>query len=181
MNVDFLLVDRAANMVVRRCSVPAEAFLPPPEDGQEWVEVPHADSWGLNEAGAPVYQPATLDELRAATWEQVKRLRSAYESAGCETALGRVDTTAESQLRITGAALAAQVALAAGQPFVLPWTMADNSVVDHDAAAMIAMGETVLAYVAACHARGRVLRAAIEAAEDQAALGAIDITEGWPA
>lgn len=122
----------------------------------------------------------SLAGAKARLWEAAKARREAMERGGCATPLGRVDTDLDSVLRITGAVSAAQLALASDAPFALDWTMEDNSVVTHDAGAMIAMGTAAMLHVAAVHERGRELRDAIEAAETVEALAAIDIEAGWP-
>ena len=127
--------------------------------------------------GVPV---VALDGAKARLWETAKARREAAERGGCDTPLGRVDTDQESILRITGAVSAAQMAHAQSAPFAVDWTMADNSVVPHDAPAMIDMGIAAMAHVAAVHARGRALRDEIEAADMAGALAAIDIGAGWP-
>lgn len=91
-----------------------------------------------------------------------------------------LDSTPRSVQRITAAALAAQAALAAGQPFLIDWTCADNSALPLDATGVIGMPVALAQYAAALHAHSRALKATVEAAADQAALDAIDIQAGWP-
>jgi hypothetical protein len=122
-----------------------------------------------------------VEGARAAKWEEVKAAREAAEWGGCTTALGPIDTDPESQRRILGVVLLAQIAKAAGVPFLQPWTMADNQVVDHGADQAIAMGIAVGNHVAACHAVGRDLRAALAAAATRGDIDAIEIaTAPWP-
>ncbi|MBH0112702.1 DUF4376 domain-containing protein [Novosphingobium sp. YJ-S2-02] len=118
--------------------------------------------------------------LKPRLWEQVKELRTQHVFAGADTPSGAVDTSEEAQRNIVGATLAAQIALAAAQPFSIDWTMADNSEANLDAEAMIAVGLAVVAHIDACHARARALRAEINAAANVDAVSAIDITTGWP-
>lgn len=127
--------------------------------------------------GVPV---ESLAAARVRAWERAKAARDAAEFGGCETPSGRADTSRDSIMRLNGAVAAAQIALAAGQPFSLDWTLADNSVVALDAPATIALGLAAMAHIVACHERGRELRAAIAGAADLAALAAIDVTAGWP-
>jgi hypothetical protein len=76
---------------------------------------------------------------------------------------------------------AALIAMVMGAPVApIDWTMEDNSIVAHDAPALIAMGMAVVAYLDVCQQAGTAIREAIDAAEDQAALDAIDITAGYP-
>lgn len=128
-------------------------------------------------AGAVV---ESLPGAKARLWAQVKARREVEVHGGCDTALGRVDTKGDSRQRIHAAVSTAQLALGAGQPFSVDWTMADNSEVTHDAQAMIAMGLAAADHVASIHATSQALRAAIDAAETAEALAAIDIDAGWP-
>lgn len=146
--------------------------------------IPHAgkqDTGGICRDGAIVYPDRTLPERREARWIEARAFRNARQEGGCATPLGRVNTDADSQRKIAGAALAAMVAASAGQPLPIQWTMEDNRVVTHDGPAMLAMGMAVTAHLAACQDAGTAIRELIEAAEDQAALDAIDITAGYPA
>lgn len=121
-----------------------------------------------------------LAGVRARKWEAAKAARDAAEFGGCETPSGRADTSRDSIMRLNGAVAAAQIALAAGQPFSVDWTLADNSVVALDAPAMVALGLAAMAHIVACHEHGRALRLAIADAADLAALAGIDVTAGWP-
>jgi Domain of unknown function (DUF4376) len=114
-----------------------------------------------------------LDVHRLRAWQRIKAARDAAETGGCETPLGRVDTDETSRGRITGAV---SLAMIAGPSFTIDWTMADNSVVTHDQAAMIALGVAVGTHVGTCHAIARGLKAPIEAATSVEDLDAIE----WP-
>ena len=95
--------------------------------------------------------------------------------------LGKVlDSNPRSVQRITAAALAAQAALAAGQPFSLDWTCADNSTLTLDAAGMIGMPVALARHAAVLHDHARALKMTTEAAIDQVEMSAIDIQAGWP-
>jgi hypothetical protein len=93
--------------------------------------------------------------------------------------LGRVDTDPESQRKVNGAVTMALIAAGAGQPFSIGWTMQDNSAVEHDGAAMIAMGAAVGGHVARCHSIALAKRELIAAAGTRAAIEAVDIEGGW--
>ncbi|MBB3347313.1 DUF4376 domain-containing protein [Sphingomonas sp. BK069] len=127
-----------------------------------------------------VWEP-DLDALRALRWTEVKLARDGAEIGGCDTPLGRIDTTEASQVKIAGAVQMAMLAQVAGQPFSIGWTMQDNTTVDHDDAAMIGMGLAVGEHVLACHEVSRAKRAQLEAAMDAAAIAAVDPASGWPA
>lgn len=119
-------------------------------------------------------------DMRDERWAEARRYREQCTNGGCATAWGRVDTDSDSQIKVSGAVQMAMLAQMAGDPYSIDWTMADNSQVTLDAAGMMQMGVTVGEHVKACHAAGTNIRAAIEAAADEAALAAIDITAGYP-
>ncbi|ABQ68534.1 hypothetical protein Swit_2175 [Rhizorhabdus wittichii RW1] len=126
-----------------------------------------------------------LEELRSARWSEAKDIRFMRMTGGCLVpGVGVVDTrndpVSNSQLFVAGAALSATRAQMTGEPWSKEWTLADNSVVTLDAAQMIAIGDAVEAHLQACQDAGTAIRALIDAAEDEAALAAIDITAGYP-
>ncbi|UYY77802.1 DUF4376 domain-containing protein [Sphingomonas sp. R1] len=146
--------------------------------GATVVEVPAGFSWAGHCIDWDLLTvSADLDAARARRWEDVKAMRNAAASGGCETPLGRVDTTDASRVLITGAVQMAQLS---GGAYAVDWTMADNSKVTHDGPAMIAMGVAVAQHIAACWAHGQALREAIGAASTAEALDSIDINAGWP-
>lgn len=113
--------------------------------------------------------------MRAAAWNDVKQIR-AERLLLAPTGFGTAQSDVSSMVKI--AALARR---AAGDPsFSVVFTMADNSEVALDAAQMTAFADEVDDYIAAVHARGRALRAAIEAAGTAKALAKIDTAAGWP-
>lgn len=118
----------------------------------------------------------SLTILRARARARVNAEREARKDAGCDTAIGRVDSDPVSRANVTGAATAAMIAQAAGAPFEINWTLADNSTVTLDAAATIGMGLAVLAHVSAVHDQATALKAAIDAAETAEAIEAVV----WP-
>lgn len=91
-----------------------------------------------------------------------------------------IDCDPRAVQRMTTAAMAAQAALATGQPFSLDWTCADNSVLTLDAAGVAGMPLALAAYADALHRHARGLKQAVLAAEDVAALDAVDVQAGWP-
>ncbi len=161
-----------------RVSAPNE---PVPEcNGLATVDVPAAFLEGTVTWDAVSQTFVAVDRLaeaKARSWEDAKAARNAAASGGCETPLGRVDTTDASRVLITGAVQMAQLSSGA---YAVDWTMADNSKVTHDGPAMIAMGVAVAQHIAACWAHGQALREAIDAASTAEALDSIDINAGWP-
>ncbi|UAK24175.1 DUF4376 domain-containing protein [Sphingomonas nostoxanthinifaciens] len=186
--LNYVLWDSALLITVRSTVVVNAAHLPPAAPNTEWVAI-EGDAMTTCLAmvagvrtEVPFALPAAvaLDVARVAAWADALAYRNARQTGGCLTPLGRVDTDADSQRKISGAALAALIAKSAGQAFSIDWTMADNSVVTHDAAAMIAMGMAVTQYLDACQKAGTAKREQIEAAADEAVLASIDVTTGYP-
>lgn len=135
--------------------------------------------------GVPVRQwalePLPLDDAKAMVWTEAKAARDQHENGGVTIAgVGTFQSDAISREYINGAVLMAQIAIAQSQPYSINWTLADNSVVTLDAAAMIGVGVAAGQHVAACHAVAQGLRAAIETADNVDALDLIDLEAGWP-
>ena len=125
--------------------------------------------------------PPPLAEAKLAKWQRVKERRDEVIDGGAPVqGVGTFDSDMLSRINITGAVSMAQIALSQQQAFSISWTLADNTVVQLNAAQMIGVGATVGQFVAAAHANAQVLRAAIEAAADHDELSAIDIGAGWP-
>lgn len=121
----------------------------------------------------------TLDRWRRERWNAARAYRETHAAGGCVTPLGRVNTDDASVRKITGAVVMAMASLAGGDPFEpIAWTMFDNSIVTHDASAMIAMGVAVGRFVDACQQVSVVIRAAIDTSDEPAT---VDITAGYPA
>lgn len=114
----------------------------------------------------------SLEDARALKWEEIKTARDEAEFAAVVHAGHTFDADEESQRRLMGACLLAQVDSSA----TWDWTTADNAVVTLSAAEIIALGAAVAAQVAAAHATGRALRAQIEAATTEAEIDLIT----WP-
>lgn len=135
-----------------------------------------------DEQGYPVAldPPApSLSDLKARLVAAISAERDRREENGFPYRGKTLDSTQRSVQRITAAALAAQAALAAGQPFSIDWTTADNSTLTIDATGVIGMPVALAQYAAALHAHSRALKAAVEAAVDQDDLDTIDIQAGW--
>lgn len=187
--IQAFLVDVASGETVQRLRAATLGGLEdyPLEAGQEivpfhlGVDIETVETWADGEA---IYvRPRTVDPDEALTlarlrrWEAAKLVRDAHIDSGCMTPLGRVDSDEASRLNISGAVQTALIAQAAGQPFSIDWTMADNSVVSHDGPATVAMGLAVAGFVSACHEAARAIRVAIEAADDP---DTTDIEGGYP-
>lgn len=165
--------------------------------GQRWVSGQTVAKWlrqglisrrALAEVlGAPqthldgMVDPGSLEARRAALIEQAKAERNRRANSTAATPLGVVQCDESSRINMTGAAVAAQLAVAAQDAaWSMDWILADNSVVTLNAAQLIAMANAVGNHVRDCFANGELLKAQIAAAADVPTLGAIDITVGWP-
>lgn len=124
-----------------------------------------------------------LDQVRQQLHEQRRNARTSAEMAGFLFQDKRIDSGRDSILRITQAALLASQALAAGQPFAVAWVCADDTVLELDAAGMMAMQQALTFHGLACHNRSQALRTLIDGATDgqSLSLAAADLVTGWPA
>jgi hypothetical protein len=83
------------------------------------------------------------------------------------------DIDAQSQVRLQNAYSLAVDAKAAGQPFSIEWTLANDSVVTLNANQMIALGKAVFSHINDLHATARDARQQILAATTVAEVEAI--------
>jgi hypothetical protein len=127
------------------------------KDGSTWV-------WA---------DPRTLDQIRADKWTEIKAERAARE-AGTFTAVGHVFSV--DTVKLTGAALDAFFAKQAGETYAQAWVLADNTAAMLTADEMIEAARTCKAYVSGLWVTSQMLRGEIEAAQDAAAVSAIQ----WP-
>lgn len=103
----------------------------------------------------------TLDDLKDDKWAEIKVARDEVDF-GTFTWDGSVfDADLTSQLRIQGAVLLAQLALANEEPFGIGWTLANNSVRTLTATEMIQVGVALSLHVNAVHEISRDLRSDI--------------------
>lgn len=117
--------------------------------------------------------PRTLDERKAQAWGRIKAAREQEEFGVFAWGGGTFDCDQISQQRIQGAAQLASLAMAAGQPFSIDWTMADNSTMTLGASDMIGVGMAMGAHINACHTKSRLLRNQINAAASAEEIEAI--------
>lgn len=129
---------------------------------------------------AAIDPPLTLAERRVSAAASINTERDRREELGFPYRGKWLDSTPRSVQRITAAALAAQAVLATGQPYSVDWTCADNSTLILDAAGVIGIPVALAQHAAALHDHARSLKAAVYAADSEAALAAIDIQAGWP-
>lgn len=125
--------------------------------------------------------PLPLPLAKAALWDLAKNKRDSVIDAGYTVpGVGRFDTDQVARFNIVGAVIGAILANTQGQQFSTPWKLADNTLITLDGPGMIGVGVAVLNYVKAAHSRSQAIGAAIQAAQNHAALDAIDLTAGWP-
>jgi len=120
----------------------------------------------------------TLEELKNGVWEGIKLQRSLREYSFFQWDGSLFDSDAPSQSRIQGVVQLAQIALSQGQPFAVDWTLADNSVRTLTGQDVIEVGLALTNHITSCHARGRQLRAALDAAQTSAEVQAVQWY--WP-
>ncbi|MET0373781.1 MAG: DUF4376 domain-containing protein [Rhizorhabdus sp.] len=179
MNVNYLVFDAATGKQLRRGGCPPdEVELIVVGDSEVIVEEPtefSPDGWCYRdgEVVARIPVPLTLAELKVRKWTEIKEARDRCEVGGCPTVHGRAQTDEASQRKSAGAVLMATIAMSAGEPYSITWTMEDNSDVTLDAVGMIGLGVAIGQHVADCHTRGRELRALIDAATSEDDLAGI--------
>lgn len=135
----------------------------------------------ISDAEAGALHAPSLEQIKDRQLATINAARDRREEAGFPYRGKVLDSTPRSVQRITAAALAAQAILASGKSYSVDWTCADNSTLTLDAAGIIGMPVALAQHAAALHDHARSLKAAVDAADSEAALAAIDIQAGWPA
>lgn len=118
-----------------------------------------------------------LPAKRAQIIEQINTERDRREQTTFPYAGKLIDSDPVSVQRITVAASTAQMALAAGVPFELNWSCADNSLLTLDAMGVLGMMQALGLHGVHLHYYSRALKAEVLASEDP---DSIDILTGWP-
>lgn len=121
----------------------------------------------------------TFAERQTQKLIDARNYRDTMRDGSTMTPAGVVQTDPTSRDLITGAALMATIAKAAGAAYSINWTMMDNSIVALDADGMITMGLAVGVHVSHCQDVGNTIRDEINGALDEDALDLIDITAGY--
>lgn len=145
-------------------------------DGSNVLSVPEQPGEGYEWDWQTKAWVLDMSSARRAVWDSVKAARNGREF-GPFTWGGHVfDGDIDAQRRINLAVLGAQVALAAGQPWSVDWTLADNSFVTLSASDMVGVAEAMGTSINAAHEWARGLRIQIDAASTIEELEAV-----WPA
>jgi len=111
---------------------------------------------------------------QSAAWARIKAARDAAIAAGVTYNGNVYDSDATAQLRVTGAATMAQLAIASGNTaYSITWTLANNSIVTLTAQEVIAMAQAVGTNYQASFSKAQGLRGQITAATTQAQLDAV--------
>lgn len=117
-----------------------------------------------------------LEQVRADQWAAIKRRRDELEAAGFDVeGIGRFDSDGPARARLQLELLAAQ---AGGAGYRAEWTLADNTVVKLDAAAMVRVGLALHAHTARVHAAARAARQQLAKAKTIKAVVAIGLQVG---
>jgi hypothetical protein len=115
----------------------------------------------------------TLEQRKAERWEAMKVARDAAIDAPLVTPYGTFDSGPADRTNITDAVLMLQTLAAQSLPAEITFTLADNTTVLLGVADMVHVGLLLGAKVQAAHARGRDVRAAIDAATTPAQVDAV--------
>lgn len=133
-----------------------------PEKQMEWVAAP-----------VPPPVPPTLDELKTAKRAEINAKRAELETSGFSYLGKKFDSDQRSADRMQVAAIAAQSALMAGQPFQLDWTAMDNTFVPLDAAGVLGLIGAFASYGLSLHEQAKALKAQVDAATTVAEVEAV--------
>lgn len=115
----------------------------------------------------------TLADRKKQKRAEIVKDRDALEFGGFEWGGYRFDSDQISQQRIQGSAQLAMAAKAAGQPFSIEWTLADNSVVTLDGDQMLAVGLAMGQHIQAAHSKSRMIKQQIDQAQSKEELESI--------
>jgi hypothetical protein len=189
----FVLWNSEGNKAERTVEVFNRDQLPVPDDGTEWVAISgpitttlvRGEDGSLQELGFEELHPTIvpIDHLKNDARRSAKAHRDARQEGGCTVPSGkRVQTdAAKSQPLIALFVAEAREAKAAAAPYGVHFRMQDNTEELLDADGMIAIGVAVSNHLRDCHAAAKAIIDQIDAAVDEVALKAIDITAGYPA
>lgn len=142
-------------------------------------------SWGVELYEGPVEEfegtlyrkgfapKPSLAELKAAKHAEINEERDKQEQSGFEY-LGRIfDSDQISCIRILGASVSAQTAIAAKTPFTITWTAQDNSTVELNAEQLLGLTVVLAQHSNMCHERGKELKGYLDAAQTPEEVAAI--------
>lgn len=117
-----------------------------------------------NNKGEWILPIASLEELKAKKWEEIKQARDSAEQGGCTYKDTEIDSDIISVSRINVACIAAQNAILLNKEFSISWTMKDNVARILSAVEVLEMSTALAIWSNTCHEKGRVLREKIKSA-----------------
>lgn len=164
------IYDPATGQILRVIDGPDDVLAIQAQDGEAMLLVPkgtsdathHIEDGELVEGALDL---RSLDEHKAAKWAELKRARAAAIDAPLVTPYGTFAGNKESRDNLVGTTVGLQIAIGAGAPDLVTWTLADNSTVDLTLAQLQHVGLLMLTKVQTAHDAGRTLRIAKDAAE----------------
>ena len=121
-------------------------------------------------AAAPM---PTLAEVQAKARKEVITARDTTITSGFPYLGKTIDSDRDSVMSITGAGVAALAAKAAGLPYSVTWTCADDSTIVLDADGVLGMVVTLAMFADAQHAKARPLKDAIKNAKTPEDIGKV--------
>lgn len=139
--------------------------------GEKIVSPPYDD-----QGNGTVTDTRTLAEAKAERLALLAERRWRAETGGVVIGGTLLPTDEKSEVKITGARLAAE----ANPAYTVRWKVAPGQFVTFDATAVIALSNTVRAHIQACFDNEDAISALINAAETNDAVDAVDIESGWP-
>lgn len=107
----------------------------------------------------------TLQDVKNAKWEYIKKRRTEVIDANLVTPYGDVDSGSADRVNITNAVMMLQTLAGIGTPGTVQFTMADNSTVELDVTKMVHIGLLLGQKIEVAHATARSYRVAIDAAQ----------------
>lgn len=121
-------------------------------------------------------EPLLLDTLRQSRLQTMKDRRDEEEFGSFDWDGSTFDASAESVGRLIGAVMMAQWAQAAGQPFSISWTLADNTERTLSGADLVAAAQALGAHTLQAHNKYKSVKAEILAAQTPLAVTLVN----WP-
>jgi hypothetical protein len=168
-NPSFAHVDEQGVIVTYAFAYGDDFVLP---EGHLMVPLPD-DYWEIPYAWDGAVFTPDVKKAQDTKWEEVKAKREIVQNSGCMTPKGKMDSTKDSRDTIGDAvAMADKIETMAPGTFLQPWTMFNNSSVDHNLQELTAAALALGFHVARAHAVGTALRNQI--------YGVIDPVTGQP-
>lgn len=120
---------------------------------------------------------SSIESIKARKYAEIKIKRNNVEWQGVKTPLGIMDSDPESQRKIFAKMTEA---IAFPDSFNVQWRMKNNSIVEHNAVAMIDAGRVIAQHISLCQERKENLDQQVASAMTEDDVKLIDIESGWP-